>query len=107
MNRRAFFAALLGGAAAAADPERLLWVPGRKLISIPRKHIASLFIPQQLFWLGPDGLYVFPTVEIPREECRRRWPNTPLPPRKLSRRSVTERSIPGDQERVRIEETWS
>lgn len=36
MNRRAFFGALAGLAATATlDPERLLWVPGRKLISIP------------------------------------------------------------------------
>jgi hypothetical protein len=36
MNRRAFFASLLGTAAAAAiDPERLLWTPGARLISIP------------------------------------------------------------------------
>lgn len=33
MNRRNFLAAL---AAAALDPERLLWQPGAKLISIPR-----------------------------------------------------------------------
>jgi hypothetical protein len=36
MNRRAFFSLLSAGVAAAADPERLLWTPGRKLISIPR-----------------------------------------------------------------------
>jgi hypothetical protein len=35
MNRRGFLALLGGAAAAAADPERLLWVPGRRLISIP------------------------------------------------------------------------
>lgn len=36
MNRRGFFAAFAAIAAAATlDPERLLWVPGRKLISIP------------------------------------------------------------------------
>lgn len=34
MNRRAFFATLAGATAVAADPERLLWTPG-KLISIP------------------------------------------------------------------------
>lgn len=36
-SRRGFFS-LLGGAAAALtlDPERALWVPGKKLISIPR-----------------------------------------------------------------------
>jgi hypothetical protein len=36
MNRRGFLGALLGGAAALAlDPEKLLWRPGAKLISIP------------------------------------------------------------------------
>lgn len=36
MNRRALFAALAAGAVGfALDPERLLWSPGRKLISIP------------------------------------------------------------------------
>ena len=35
MNRRGFLATL--AAAFVADPERLLWVPGRKLISIPPK----------------------------------------------------------------------
>jgi len=36
MNRRGFFG-LLGGAVAALtlDPEKALWVPGKKLISIP------------------------------------------------------------------------
>lgn len=34
MNRRGFLAALIG--AAAFDPEKLLWVPGKKLISIPK-----------------------------------------------------------------------
>jgi hypothetical protein len=33
MNRRAFLASL--AAALALDPERALWVPGKKLISIP------------------------------------------------------------------------
>ncbi len=37
MNRRGFLGALLGAAAGAAyDPERALWVPGAKLISIPQ-----------------------------------------------------------------------
>src|ERR1041384_1526447 len=36
MNRRGFFSALTATAAmAAVDPERLVWVPHRKLISIP------------------------------------------------------------------------
>lgn len=35
-SRRGFLRSLLGGAAiAAADPERLLWTSGKKLISIP------------------------------------------------------------------------
>lgn len=34
MNRRAFLGALL--AAFVVDPERLLWIPGRKLVSIPK-----------------------------------------------------------------------
>lgn len=34
MNRRAFFASLT--AAFALDPERVLWTPGKKLISIPK-----------------------------------------------------------------------
>lgn len=33
MNRRGFLTMLAG---ATLDPERLLWTPGRKLISIPR-----------------------------------------------------------------------
>lgn len=33
MERRGFLSALIG--AAVLDPERLLWVPGRKLISVP------------------------------------------------------------------------
>ncbi len=37
MNRRSFLSTLLGGAAVALDPERLLWVPGKKLISIPKR----------------------------------------------------------------------
>jgi hypothetical protein len=36
LNRRSFFASLAGGAAALTlDPDKLLWVPGKKLISIP------------------------------------------------------------------------
>lgn len=35
LNRRSFLASLL--ATAVLDPEKLLWVPGKKLISIPRQ----------------------------------------------------------------------
>jgi hypothetical protein len=39
MKRRGFLAALGG---AALDPERLLWIPGRKLISIPAARLAPV-----------------------------------------------------------------
>jgi len=36
MERRGFLKTLFGGATVMAlDPERLLWVPGKKLISVP------------------------------------------------------------------------
>lgn len=40
MNRRGFIAALL--AAAVADPDRLLFVPGRKLISIAKPKLKKI-----------------------------------------------------------------
>lgn len=42
MQRRSFLAALAG--AFALDPERALYVPGKKLISIPRPRSAFLSI---------------------------------------------------------------
>ncbi len=43
MNRRGFLGALLGTAAGLAlDPEKLLWVPGKKLISIPKPVVTTL-----------------------------------------------------------------
>jgi hypothetical protein len=39
MKRRGFLAALAG---TALDPERLLWIPGRKLISIPAARLAPV-----------------------------------------------------------------
>lgn len=43
MNTRRGFLALLGGALATAaiDPERLLWTPGAKLISIPNGVVSA------------------------------------------------------------------
>lgn len=52
MNRRNFISALLG--AATLDPERLLWVPGQKLISIPKpfcvevEHVAIFDLPRDI-----------------------------------------------------------
>jgi|ERR1019366_2426481 hypothetical protein len=42
MNRRGFLAALAG--LMVADPERLLWVPGKKLISIPKPLLPGVLI---------------------------------------------------------------
>lgn len=39
MNRRAFFSTLIG--AMTLDPERALWVPGKKLISIPKTSVRA------------------------------------------------------------------
>lgn len=52
MNRRAFFASLV--AACVLDPERLLWVPGKKMISIPAPKFEPAVIAHllQQFKLG-------------------------------------------------------
>ncbi len=60
MNRRLFLASLIGSASAAIiDPDRLLWVPGRKLISIPK----PLVIPANLLNVGDvitiSGRFIF------------------------------------------------
>jgi hypothetical protein len=39
MDRRGFLGALFG--AAVLDPERLLWVPGQKMISIPAPRMVT------------------------------------------------------------------
>jgi hypothetical protein len=40
LNRRGFLSLLgIGAATAAIDPERLIWTPGRKLISIPAPRV--------------------------------------------------------------------
>ncbi|MGH7182754.1 MAG: hypothetical protein ACREJN_12355 [Nitrospiraceae bacterium] len=42
MNRRGFLGALAGFTAALTlDPEKLLWIPGQKLISIPSESIID------------------------------------------------------------------
>jgi hypothetical protein len=43
MNRRAFFSSIAAIAATATlDPEKLLWRPGAKLISIPREPASQM-----------------------------------------------------------------
>jgi len=45
MQRRSFIGSLAAFAATMAlDPERLLWLPGQKLISIPAQPVAQEFI---------------------------------------------------------------
>lgn len=51
MNRRGFLGALgLGASAFAMDPEALLWVPGKKTISIPKS------VSQFAFEIPPGAL---------------------------------------------------
>lgn len=60
MNRRAFFAALAGaGSAFALDPDRALWVPGRKLISIPRDPLTVTVACFQGSWFSAGDLVRF------------------------------------------------
>lgn len=56
MNRRGFLSSL---AAAVLDPEKLLWVPGKKMISIPSPR-------QQL--VSSNGLCSFKLIgEVPKD----------------------------------------
>ena len=56
MNRRSFFTSLI--ATATLDPEKLLWVPGRKLISIPAPMIrGNSFLMTE--WISEECLRVF------------------------------------------------
>ena len=81
MNRRGFLAMLTG---AALDPERLLWVPGRKLISIPRKNISSagntLLTPEVIAWEMLMHLRQTWALEH-AAKSRDLWPNHIVTPR--------------------------
>lgn len=71
INRRALFKTLLGGIAAAAtlDPEKLLWVPGQKMISIPAPTPPLAFHKDafQMVMEGPDDFRIghIITIRIP------------------------------------------
>ncbi len=54
LNRRGFFSTLAAVAATAAlDPERLLWLPGKKLISIPAAiTVSGEWTPPMRFEVG-------------------------------------------------------
>ncbi len=92
MNRRAFLAAFTGGAAAfALDPERALWVPGKRVISVPAAPNGAplllddqLVMMSQLFWKELEDNLTFsrevleaairPTmVRVPPRFRKRRW----------------------------------
>jgi hypothetical protein len=77
MDRRAFLRTLTGGAVAATfvsfDPERALWVPGKKLISIPQPRFDPRFLVHVR--AGAPGCYRIPegtvyrvTEKLPRYE---------------------------------------
>lgn len=56
MNRRAFLERLIGTAAAVAvvDPERLLWTPGARLISIPAPRTVYPIVFGPMGWTLPQ-----------------------------------------------------
>jgi hypothetical protein len=60
VNRRSFFGFLAGGVAAAAavDVDRLLWVPGKKVYSIPRDFSGDPYLAIRQF----SAKYIDPTV---------------------------------------------
>lgn len=60
MNRRSFLATLAAGL--TLDPERLLWRPGAKMISIPKRKIFSYSI---------NGAPLGPTIEVVTPDGRR------------------------------------
>lgn len=58
MNRRSFLSTLAGALAATQyDPEKTLWVPGRKLFSIPKP--SHKVISCKLVNIDGDGCYEY------------------------------------------------
>lgn len=76
MNRRAFLATLAAGlAGAAADPERLLWVPGRRKIFIPQP--PRIFDSRQITFEMLEHLrqhYLIPFLEADRKSFMGMYP---------------------------------
>lgn len=81
LNRRGFLS-LLGAAVSGAvlDPERLLWVPGRKTISIPQPAPIQA-APEFLF--DPNSEFVIIHETITKDEFIRRYPNSFIPDERL------------------------
>lgn len=120
ITRRAIFGlTAIAAAAAAVDPERLLWVPRRKVISIPTgKVFQTPFVPVWLpcyslhhndeygrpvviveRWekIGPGGVVIDYTLDyrqVVYDEMRFTWTNGPAPHGSLARVSG-ENSIEG------------
>jgi hypothetical protein len=65
MNRRAFLAA--AAAALAYDPERALWVPGAKTISVPAPRELRQYGPISMYgpWTSYDVIWEIDAVLIP------------------------------------------
>lgn len=76
MNRRGFFGSLAAIAATAVlDPERLLWVPGKKLISIPAPRPIYVIRIEEVRDVQTHELLGVHLVEaMTRTEYRRRYP---------------------------------
>lgn len=55
LSRRGFFGLLAGAAAIALDPERALWTPGARLISIPAPGRLTVRVMR---YYGAEGLFV-------------------------------------------------
>lgn len=75
MNRRGFLAAVSGAAAAfALDPERALWVPGRKKIFIPKPRVLPIVSVSQLsIEMAPGVWKAIGSLKELRSESRQHW----------------------------------
>jgi hypothetical protein len=71
MNRRGFLGSI--GAAlsvAVLDPERALWVPGRKMISVPKPCGYAAFMNAQLRAMATDSRITFGQLSALLEQAR-------------------------------------
>ena len=95
MNRRLFLSAL---AAAIADPERLLWTPGRKLISIPKPRVLepgdriTMASTLSINSAGIGMLKIGDTFDVTIET----GPSYEMPPRLIRRTYVVREIVGGD-----------
>lgn len=60
MTRRSLFASLL--ATAAMDPEKLLWVPGKKFISVPKPRPHIFYLPNPIRFSPKLKYITLPTM---------------------------------------------